>query len=129
MPGQSWNQVRRLVTRALLLCSVLSAFPAFYALSAQTDPRLVDVIRDAQEGQGDSARIKVQRLLATTPPGDTLYPQILYTQAMVATDAAEMRRQLQRVDGEGIKGPQRCTTFDAVALLQLPEELIAVSLP
>ncbi|MEA2712200.1 MAG: polymerase subunit delta [Gemmatimonadales bacterium] len=91
------NQVRRLVTRALVLCSALSAFPSFYALSAQTDPRLVDVIRDAQQGQGDSARIKVQRLLATTPPGDTLYPQILYTQAMVATDAAEMRRQLQRV--------------------------------
>jgi DNA polymerase III subunit delta len=91
------SQVRRLVTRALVLCSVLSAFPAFSALSAQTDPRLVDVIRDAQQGQGDSARIKVQRLLATTPPGDTLYPQILYTQAMVATDAAEMRRQLQRV--------------------------------
>ena len=91
------NQVRRLVTRALVLCSVLSASSALSALSAQTDPRLVDVIRDAQEGQGDSARIKVQRLLATTPPGDTLYPQILYTQAMVATDAAEMRRQLQRV--------------------------------
>jgi hypothetical protein len=91
------NQARRLVARALLLCSALSTFSAFSALSAQTDPRLVDVIRDAQQGQGDSARIKVQRLLAATPPGDTLYPQILYTQAMVATDAAEMRRQLQRV--------------------------------
>jgi DNA polymerase III subunit delta len=91
------NQVRHLVTRALVLCSVLSAFSAFSALSAQTDPRLIDVIRNAQEGQGDSARAKVQRLLATTSPGDTLYPQILYTQAMVATDAADMRRQLQRV--------------------------------
>jgi DNA polymerase III subunit delta len=90
------SQVRRLVTRALVLCSAFSALSTFSA-SAQTDPRLVDVIRDAQEGQGDSARIKVQRLLATTPPSDTLYPQILYTQAMVATDAAEMRRQLQRV--------------------------------
>jgi cell division septation protein DedD len=77
----------------------LSAFSAFCALSAsaQTDPRLIEVIRDAQEGQGDSARTKVQRLLAATPPGDTLYPQIVYTQAMVASDAADMRRQLQRV--------------------------------
>jgi cell division septation protein DedD len=80
----------------------LSAFAVLSDLSvplaqAQTDPRLVDVIRDAQEGQGDSARIKVQQLLATTSPSDTLYPQILYTQAMVATDAGEMRRQLQRV--------------------------------
>jgi DNA polymerase-3 subunit delta len=91
------NPVRRLVTRALVLCSALSALSAFSVLSAQTDSRLVDIIRQAQQGQGDSARIKVQRLLAITPPGDTLYPQILYTQAMVATDAGDMRRQLQRV--------------------------------
>jgi DNA polymerase III subunit delta len=91
------NPARRLAGQALYILFVLSAFSAFSALSAQTDPRLVDVIRDAQQGQGDSARIKVQRLLATTPPSDTLYPQILYTQAMVATDAAGMRRQLQRV--------------------------------
>jgi cell division septation protein DedD len=64
---------------------------------AQTDPRLVEVIRDAQEGDSDSARIKVQRLLKATPPTDTLYPQIVYTQAMVASNAFDMRRQLQRV--------------------------------
>jgi DNA polymerase III subunit delta len=90
------SQVSRMVTRALVLCFALSGLSAFSAF-AQTDPRLIDVIRNAQEGRGDSARIKVQRLLAATSPGDTLYPQILYTQAMVATDAADMRRQLQRV--------------------------------
>jgi hypothetical protein len=58
---------------------------------------LVDAIRQAQEGGGDSARTKVRRLLAATSPTDTLYPQIIYTQAMVASDANEMRRQLQRV--------------------------------
>jgi DNA polymerase III subunit delta len=88
--------VRRLVTRALVLCASLCGVSALPAMS-QTDPRLIDVIRAAQEGQGDSARVKVQRLLASTPPGDTLYPQILYTQAMVATSAGDMRRQLQRV--------------------------------
>jgi hypothetical protein len=79
--------------------SALSALSAFSAPSAlaQTDPRLIEVIRHAQEGQSDSARIKVQRLLATTSPRDTLYPQIVYTQAMVASDAGTMRRQLQRV--------------------------------
>jgi cell division septation protein DedD len=82
--------------RALSALSALSAFSATFA-SSQTDPRLVEIIRHAQEGQGDSARIKVQRLLAGTSPGDTLYPQIVYTQAMVASDAADMRRQLQRV--------------------------------
>ena len=33
------------------------------------------------------------RLLAATPPTDTLYPQILYTQAMVAGTAGDMRRR------------------------------------
>jgi hypothetical protein len=85
--------------RALAAFSAFSASSAFSTSSAlsQTDPRLVEVIRHAQEGQGDSARIKVQRLLAATSSTDTLYPQIIYTQAMVASDAAEMRRQLQRV--------------------------------
>jgi cell division septation protein DedD len=68
--------------------------------TAQTDPRLVDVVRAAQEGRGDSARAAVDRLLAATPPTDTLYPQILYTQAMVAGTAGDMRRLLQRVTVE-----------------------------
>ena len=59
---------------------------------AQTDPRLVGAVRAAQEGRGDSARTTVDRLLAATPPTDTLYPQILYTQAMVANSAGDMRR-------------------------------------
>jgi DNA polymerase-3 subunit delta len=90
------NSTKGLVTQALSILSILSAFLALPA-RAQTDPRLIEVIRSAQEGQGDSARVKVQRLLAATSPGDTLYPQVVYTQAMVANDAAEMRRQLQRV--------------------------------
>ena len=93
--------------RALSVFSVLSVFSFLSVLSvfsvlstparAQTDPRLVDVVRHAQEGRSDSARIKVRRLLAATSPNDSLYPQIIYTQAMVASDANEMRRQLQRV--------------------------------
>jgi hypothetical protein len=65
--------------------------------AAQNDPRLVAAVRSAQEGQGDSARSAVDRLLAATPPTDSLYPEILYTQAMVANTSADMRRQLQRV--------------------------------
>ncbi len=64
---------------------------------AQTDPRLVAAVRAAQEGQGDSARASIQRLLDTTAPTDALYPEILYTQAMAADNAADMRRALQRV--------------------------------
>ena len=65
--------------------------------AAQTDPRLVAAVRSAQEGQGDSARASIQRLLDATAPTDSLYPEILYTQAMVADNAADMRRSLQRV--------------------------------
>ena len=67
------------------------------AAAAQTDPRLVAAVRSAQEGQSDSARSAVDRLLAATAPTDSLYPEILYTQAMVANTAADMRRHLQRV--------------------------------
>ena len=66
-------------------------------VQAQSDPRLVSAVRAAQEGQGDSARAAVDRLLAATPPTDSLYPEILYAQAMVAGSAADMRRSLQRV--------------------------------
>jgi cell division septation protein DedD len=84
----------RLVRLATLL--VLLAGASGLA-AAQTDPRLVAAVRSAQEGQGDSARASIQRLLDATAPTDSLYPQILYTQAMVADNAADMRRALQRV--------------------------------
>lgn len=79
--------------RLLLLLPIVLAAP----LRAQSDPRLVEAVRTAQEGRSDSARAVVQRLLAATPPTDTLYPEILYTQAMVAGEAADMRKALQRV--------------------------------
>jgi hypothetical protein len=80
----------------IYLSSLLLAAGASTA-AAQTDPRLTAAVRAAQEGQGDSARSAVDRLLAATPPTDSLYPEILYTQAMVANSAADMRRDLQRV--------------------------------
>jgi cell division septation protein DedD len=80
-----------------LTAACLLSLAATTPLRAQSDSRLVAAMRSAQEGQGDSARAAVQRLLDATPPTDTLYPEILYTQAMVAGEAAEMRRSLQRV--------------------------------
>ena len=76
-----------------LLALVLAAGPA----AAQTDPRLVAAVRAAQEGQSDSARSAVDRLLAATAPTDSLYPEILYTHAMVSNTAADMRTFFQRV--------------------------------
>jgi hypothetical protein len=82
--------------RLLFLPGLLLAAGTSIA-AAQTDPRLTAAVRAAQDGQGDSARSAVDRLLAATPPTDSLYPEILYTQAMVANSAADMRRDLQRV--------------------------------
>jgi cell division septation protein DedD len=86
------TRCRLRVTAGLL---ILGAMPM--AARAQSDPRLVDAVRAAQEGRGDSARAAVDRLLAATPPTDSLYPEIVYTQAMVAGSAADMRRHLQRI--------------------------------
>jgi len=83
--------------RFLIVLTALTVLSALSALSAQTDPRLVAAVHEAQEGQGDSARASVQALLDSTPTTDSLYPEILYTQAMVAGSAGDMRRQLQRV--------------------------------
>ena len=74
-----------------------AALLAPVAAGAQTDPRLTDAVRLAQEGHSDSARALVAGLLNATPPTDSLYPEILYTQAMVANDAGVMRTGLQRI--------------------------------
>ena len=99
MTGTTSDTRRGLVGAMLSIVLALSVLFVFFAVpaSAQTDARLLEAIRQAQEGRSDSARTKVRRLLAATSPTDTLYPQIIYTQAMVAGDANEMRRQLQRV--------------------------------
>jgi septal ring-binding cell division protein DamX len=66
-------------------------------LSAQTEPRLVQGVRLAQEGLSDSARGVVERVVAATDPSDSLYPQALYARAMIAANAQDMRRDLQRI--------------------------------
>lgn len=66
-------------------------------LTAQTDARLVDALRMAQEGSTDSARASVGQLLQATPPTDTLYPQVLYTAGLVSRNVEEMRRNFSRV--------------------------------
>ncbi|HSR91395.1 MAG TPA: SPOR domain-containing protein [Gemmatimonadales bacterium] len=66
-------------------------------LSAQTDPRLVEAVRLAQEGMGDSARASVNRVLNQLTAADSLYPQTLYTLGLVSRSVDEMRRQYTRV--------------------------------
>ena len=66
-------------------------------LASQTDPRLVEAVRLAQEGLGDSARASVNGIINQLTPGDSLYPQALYTLGLVSRSVDEMRRQYTRV--------------------------------
>jgi len=83
------------MTRFTMALAVSAALVA--PLQAQSDPRLVSAVRLAQEGLGDSARASVGRVLASTRPTDALYPEVLYTIAVVASTAQDKRLYLQRV--------------------------------
>ncbi len=87
---------RPIVTAAILLALALSPSAA----AAQSDPRLLDALRIAQEGGSDSARVLVTTMLRTTPPTDSLYPQVLYTMGLVSRNIEEMRRNYTRVSVE-----------------------------
>jgi hypothetical protein len=75
---------------------VLTAYPA-NRLTAQTDSRLLDALKLAQNGQVDSARAVVRRLLATLPPQDSVYPQALLAAAKIAPDAPTVATNLNRI--------------------------------
>lgn len=81
---------------------------------AQTDPRLLAAVRQAQEGQVDSARAVLRRLAAATPATDALYPEILYAIALTAADVTERERSLQRVT---VEFPLSAWMDDALLLL------------
>jgi len=66
-------------------------------LEAQTDPRLREALRVAQEGGSDSARAIVTKLLSATPTTDSLYPELLYTMGLVSRSVEEMRRNYSRI--------------------------------
>jgi cell division septation protein DedD len=78
------------------LASLLSVLPSF-RLSAQNDPRLVAAVRLAQDGLSDSARAVAGRILAATEPGDSLYPEALYTMGLLSGTEGDRRLYLRRV--------------------------------
>lgn len=82
--------------RRLFVMLVLLVVPSFN-LAAQTDQRLVNALRLAQNGQVDSARAVIRRLLTTLTPGDSVYPQALLAGAKVAPDAAIVKTNLNRI--------------------------------
>ena len=81
---------------ALVFAILLTACPST-RLHAQTDQRLVDALKLAQNGQVDSARSVVRRLLATLSPQDSAYPQALLAGAKIAPDAPTVATNLNRI--------------------------------
>lgn len=80
----------------LAVLAILSVSPTA-RLTAQTDARLVEALRLAQNGQVDSGRAVVRRLLATLTPGDSVYPQALLAGAKIAADAQTVAMNLNRI--------------------------------
>ena len=76
----------------LLLTHVIPAHA-----QSPTAPVFQEVIRLAQDGYGDSARVMIAKLIAKTPSTDPLYPEALFTAATVAKSGEEMRTQFSRV--------------------------------
>lgn len=85
--------LRGIFLGVVVLCASATVRPC----AAQHDPRLVAAVRQAQEGQGDSARAAVKRILDATPVADPLYAEALYTSGVVAASTADRERQFQRL--------------------------------
>lgn len=85
---------RRLATLATL--ALLLVLPAAARAQADASP-FQDVVRLAQDGYGDSARVLIAKTLAKLPTNDPLYPEALYTAATVAKSGEEMRTLFSRV--------------------------------
>ena len=81
----------------MLLVAIVLAVGPSGRLAAQTDARLVEALRLAQSGQVDSGRVIVRRVLASTSPSDSVYPQALLAGAKIAPDAQTVASNLNRI--------------------------------
>jgi hypothetical protein len=87
----------RTAGRAVLFALLLVAVGPTGRLAAQTDARLLDALRLAQNGQVDSARGVIRRLLTTLSPADSVYPQALLAGAKIAPNAGVVATNLNRI--------------------------------
>lgn len=102
--------------RSMVIGSTLLLLAAPLRLEAQSDPRLLTAVGQAQQGQGDSARAAVTALLNATPVTDPLYAEALYTLGKIAPTTAEMAKDMRRVAVEFAASP-----WADNALLQLAQ--------
>lgn len=89
--------MKSLMMAGLIAAVTVAAETAPLAAQVQEDSTLTRAVRLAQEGQGDSARAMISRLLSETPHTDPRYAGMLYTMGLVSPSAQDMTRNLQRV--------------------------------
>jgi SPOR domain/Tetratricopeptide repeat len=107
--------------RGAILLLVLTSVAPGGSAAAQD---LAEVRRLAQQGQVDSARGALNRLIAAASPADSTYPELLYTQGGLAASMQEMQRSYQRV---ALEYPNSAVADDA--LLRLAQIEFAVNNP
>jgi cell division septation protein DedD len=100
--------------RGCALLGLAFAGPIARTATAQTDAKLVAVVRLAQDGFADSARAVMKRLLEAGQPTDSSYAELLYTAGLVAGTDAERRTALRRVI---VEYSQSAWADDALLLL------------
>lgn len=105
--SHSHSRARRRILAVLAAPALAAALllAAARPAHAQQDPRLVEAVRVAREGFADSARSITARLLAEVPRTDALYPELLYTIAIVASSEQDRRLYLRRVVVEHANSP------------------------
>ena len=80
----------------ILLALVVLSSAATTAWSQQ-DERVAAAVRMAQEGSSDSARARIQALLASLPANHPVYPEALYAAGTIAPTAPDAQRYFRRV--------------------------------
>lgn len=112
-----------MTVRAAHVAGLLAALVGAWCheATAQTDPRLREALQLAQSGQLDSARTRVDRLLTTLAPTDSVYPEALYTAGLLGVDAATVQRQLLRVIVEYESSPWADDALFRLAQLQFAQ--------
>lgn len=91
-------------------CMVYMASPARAQVFAQADTVLQDsllleAVRLATEGQGDSARALVRSRIAALSPSDSLYPAALFTAGVVAANSDTAISYFRQVSIEHSRSP------------------------
>jgi len=97
--------MRRILVLATLALAAMAGALAAQVSFPPTTPRFQDVVRLAQDGYGDSARIVIARMLSRMTKTDTAFPEALYTAGYVARTGDSTSALLKRVAVEYSSSP------------------------